>query len=329
MGHPSENLATLRPDLAAGFMEWDYEMNAAGLIGARVCPIMDVAEAFGQFGRLPLASMLQKRETRRRESGDYNRSNWKFDKDNFDTEEHGLEEPIDNKEKKMYRNWFDLDEVSAGRVFNGLLLGYEQRVADRFLDTSIFDTGSGKSAPCSTTWKDFDNSEPIQDVKAACEASRDVSGVWPNTVIMTRRAFRDARESKSLIDRIKFWGGDDPKTKGVTKKVLADVFDVENVEVANTVQNVAHEGQDPSLEEIWNDDIVVVCSVRKSRDIRAMTLARTFHWAEDGGDINGIIEEYMDMVKRRRIMRARHQTGEKIMYEKLGYHITGVSAAPS
>ena len=61
MSSPSTSLATLRPDLAGSFQEFDLAMDAAGFIAHRVFPTINVAAASGKFGKIPVEQLLQQR----------------------------------------------------------------------------------------------------------------------------------------------------------------------------------------------------------------------------------------------------------------------------
>ena len=65
MPSPSSSLATLRPDLAASFMEYDLEANARGFIGHLVLRVLGVALQSSPFGKIPIEQLLANPETRR------------------------------------------------------------------------------------------------------------------------------------------------------------------------------------------------------------------------------------------------------------------------
>ena len=63
MATPSSSLSSLRPDLAASFEAFDLEAEKAGYIARQVMPTVDVASQAGNFGKIPLAQLLQQRNT--------------------------------------------------------------------------------------------------------------------------------------------------------------------------------------------------------------------------------------------------------------------------
>jgi hypothetical protein len=317
----SSALATLRPDIAESFEEFDLEMNAAGFIASLVAPVRQTGSAAGHFGIVPVEELLN-REAKKRERGGYQRSSFKFEPTTYSTQEYGLEELVDDKEEKLYRSYLQLEIVTGRRCYHGLLASYERRVAELLTSTATFG-----DAACTATWRDYENAVPIDDIERESQLFYDEAGMWPNTLIVTKKRFRDLRQSFQIIDRIKHWGGDDPKTKGIQKSILAALFDVENIHIANAVRKTSAEGATTALGSIWDDDKAILALVQPGDDIQTPTVARTFHWSEDS-ELDGVVESYRDESVRADVIRCRHQTGEKVMYSALGRIITGVGAAP-
>ena len=59
MATPDKSLATLRPDLAEAFEEFDPEADREGFIGHRVMPVVEVDSATGKFGKLSIEHLLR------------------------------------------------------------------------------------------------------------------------------------------------------------------------------------------------------------------------------------------------------------------------------
>src|SRR5690606_49592 len=138
MAVPTTSLATLRPDLAASIEEFDLLADAAGYVAHQVLPSVDVAEASGTFGRIPLEQLLQENSTARNPGGSYNRGNWRFEEDNYVTRENGFEEPIDDNEARMYANYFDAEVISTSRAVSMVMRNREKRVADMIFNASTW-----------------------------------------------------------------------------------------------------------------------------------------------------------------------------------------------
>jgi hypothetical protein len=329
MPSPSSALSTLRPDLQQSFTEFDLAMNMQGFIGQRICPVIDVDRASGNFGRIPIEQLLQNPDTLRAPGSGYNRGKFTFKPDTYVTVEHGYEEPVDDAESAMYASYFDAEQVSALRAHHAVLLAYEQRVVTVFTDGATW-TG-GKTAAAAVPWDTLATAAPLTDIESAVQAVFAASGLWPNAIIMSRIDFRNLRNDAQVIDRVKYSGFMDTRAGNITPQAIAQCLDIDEVIVAGSSYNSANDGQTASLATVWPKGSVMVAHIDRSNDIRRPTVARTFHWSSDGSDINGTVETYRDEPKRSDIVRVRHQTGEKLLYSVAGFLITSTHScgAPS
>lgn len=310
MANPSTSLATLRPDLAGSFMEFDLAQNAAGYIGHKVLPVMEVQAASGVFGKVPLEQLLQQRDTLRAPGSGYARGNWTFTTDSFACVEHGAEEPVDDNEAKMYAEYFDAEVISAARAYDAVLRNAEQRIAD-----AVFNTTTWTPTAVTNEWDDLTNATPLTDVEAAVQRVYDATGLQADTLIVNWKVFRNLRNCSQVIDRINSAGaGNASKASDVTADMLARVFDLRQVLVAGASKNNAVEGQAASPTQVWSGEYAAVCKVCTGNDIRQPGLGRVFHWGMDGSSVGGTVESYREEQTRSDIIRVRHQVDEKILY---------------
>jgi len=329
MGAPTTALGTLRPEIAASFEEFGLEEDRRNFIGTRVAPVTEVMESGGAFGRIPIEQLLENPDVARAPGTGYHRGKWKFEPDTYVTQEYGHEEPVDRNTAKKYRNYFDAELIASKRAMDIVLRAAEVRWAAKIFNTTTWN-GASLTTNISVPWSTIASAVPIADVEAAVNKVYDNSGVWPNTLILTKKAFRYLRRCDQIISLIKYSGNHNPTASGITADVLAEVFDLEQVIVAGGTKNTA--GKGPGIAatpaSLWDATKAMVCYVAPSgemSDLSRPTLARTFHWDEDGSLIGGAFESYEDPAIRGQWYRCRHQVGEKIMYKELGHLLTNVT----
>jgi hypothetical protein len=288
---------------------------------------MSVASQAGNFGKIKLAELLQQRQTKRAPGSGYARGSWTFDKATYATEEHGAEEPVDDREAQMYADYFDAEQVSTMRAFSSVLRNAEQRVADAVFNTSTW-TGGALTTAITNEWDSnhTTNAVPITDVEAAVNKVYDASGLWPNALIINRKVFRNLRNLDQIIERINSEGaGNASKPSDITAAMLAQVFDLDFVIVAGTSRNSAKEGQAATPVQIWDSEYAMVCKIATSADMREPCIGRTFHWSSDGSSLGGTVESYRDEVIRGNVIRVRHDVDEVILYPQAGHLLSNVT----
>jgi len=318
MPSPTTSLATQRPDLAT-FLEFDVESEKAGYVATQVFPVIDVQSQAGSFGKIPLEQLLQQRETKRAPGSGYARGNWTFTTATYATEEHGAEEPVDDREAKMFAEYFQAEQVSTMRAFSSVLRNAEQRVADAVFNTATW-TGASLTTTPATAWATIATAVPLTNVEAAVQKIYDNSGLWANALVINKKTFRNLRNTLQVIDRIEANGsGSAAKASDVTIEMLKAAFDLEHVIVAGTSRNSAREGQSATPVQIWGSQYAMVCRISTSADMRDPCIGRTFHWGDDGSSIGGTVESYRDERVRGDVIRVRHDTDEIVLYPEAGH----------
>jgi len=324
MPSPSTSLTTLRPDLAS-FLEYDLESDRLGYVATKVFPVVEVASQAGVFGIIPVEQLLQARDTNRAPGSGYNRGNFTFTTSTFACEEHGAEEPVDDRQAKMYREYFDAEQVSTMRAFSAVLRNAEQRVADAVFNTTTW-TGASLTTGITNEWDDIAAAVPITDVDAAVKKVYDNSGLWANALIVNQKVFRNLRRCAQVIDAIESSGAGDPsKQSDITADQLARVFGLDMVIVAGASKNSAKEGQAVSPGQIWSDEYAMVCRVATSSDMAEPCVGRIFHWSEDGSSMGGTVESYRDENIRANIIRVRHDVDELVLYPQAGHLLSNIT----
>lgn len=328
MPSPTSSLATLRPDIAQSFVEFDVEANLGGFIGTNVLKTVDgLASQAGTFGKIPLEQLLQKRDTRRAPGSGYSRGSWKFETAQYACEEHGAEEPVDDRLAKMYAEYFDAETIAGLRARSAVLVNAEQRIADMVFNATTW-SGASLTTGIGNEWdkNHATDAKPIDDVEAAVNKVYDGSGLWPNALIINRKVFRNLRNLDQIIERINSEGaGNASKPSDITVAMLAQVFDLDYVIVAGGTKNTADEGLAATPGQIWSSEYAMVCRIATSNDFAEPCIGRTFHWSADGSQIGGTVESYRDETVRADIVRVRHDVDELILYPQAGHLLSNVT----
>lgn len=323
MPQPTEKLATLRPDLAGSLEEFNLAMDRLGFIGTRVLPVLEVATQSGKFGRIPLEALLEMPETVRASGAAYNRGDWKFEDDSFATQEHGWEEPVDDREAQMYANYFDAELVSAARAQDIILRAQEKRVADLVFNATTF---ASQTDAVTHEWDNHNSATPVDDIEDAKGSVWNRSGLWPNALFINRLVFNHLRRCAQVEDKIRSSGAGDPtKARDVTAGMLAQVFDLDYVLIAGSPMNTANKAKSRSLAPIWSSEYAMVARIPVSNDVREPGLGRTFHWSADGSEAGGLVESYRSNERRSDIIRVRHDVQEKLLYKEAAFLLSNIT----
>jgi hypothetical protein len=324
MGAPSTSLATLRPELAAGLMEFDLAADRGGFIGAQVMPVLEVQKQAGPFGKLVIEQLLHTSETKRAPGAPYSRSKWVFGKDSYSCEEHGHEETIDDRESAMYADFFNHEQISAMRGLDVVLRNAEIRIAAAIFNATTW-TGSALTTAPTNEWDDATNAVPITDVKNAKEKVFAGSGLDANTLIINKTVFTNLKHVAQILDRVKYNNKMDVRPGNISMGAMAQALDIDRILIAGSPKNAALEGQSVSIARIWSNEYAMVCRIATTQDPREACIGRVLHWAEDGSTIGGTVETYRDETVRGDVVRVRHDVDEKVMVVEAGHLLSNIT----
>ena len=158
-----------------------------------------------------------------------------FHKDVFEEDRVNADSPLTPDQDAME---FVVDKILLNRENNWAKTYFQSGVWEQDL-TGSDTAGSGKII----YWDDYDHSDPISDIANMSTAMAEITGKRPNTLTLGRRVYDALRQHPDILDRIKF-----TQRGVVTAELLASLFDVDRILVANSIQNVAKKGQEANME---------------------------------------------------------------------------------
>lgn len=148
----------------------------------------------------------------------------------------------------------DIRAAGARMLTQRLLIDREQNWINNYFATGVWTTeytgvtnADNDTATEFTWWSDYTNSTPIQDVTTAKRAGHLASGGFkPNVMVITQDVKDVLVNHPDIIDRID-GGATTINPALVTDRMLAQIFDVEEVLVIEAVENTGGTGAPESL----------------------------------------------------------------------------------
>jgi hypothetical protein len=168
------------------------------------------------------------------------------------------------------------DEDAVAFVTDKLLLNKENNWARTFFKKGVWGkdyTGNDTAGASQIVyWDKYADSTPIEDITKMATEQAEVTGKRPNTMVMGRRAYDALKNHPDFLDRVKY------TQKGVvTTDLIAEMFDVERVLVANAIQNTALKGQAAKMSFIMGNN-VLLCYTTNAPKLKTATAGYTFVW---------------------------------------------------
>lgn len=250
-----------------------------------------------------------------------NEISWTLSDDSYYAEGHALRHPIADEEKQNADAEFDLEADATELVTEGILLNKEIDAANKLLDSNnyhndLFITLGASGSPAK--WSDYENSDPILDIKRAKEAIHRKSGLRPNVLIISEPVKNVLELHPRLLEVIKY------VQRGiVTTDLMAAAFGVDRILVGSALKSDAtnagqvEPGQIEPLNYIWgNSAVLAYVPQRPGKKIPA--IGYSFMWNKDG---NGSVQvrKWYETGRRATIVEAERWYDQKIISNVAGF----------
>lgn len=309
---------TFNPALTATFNK--FVTQATGFVGLRLAPLFRSGLQATNYYVFDRENMLNIPRLEARAPGTpYHRQTMKLSGDAFSCKNYGTEIPVADEEREKYAVAFDADQAAIRRNGHIILFNHEIRVK------TLFDSNGVPNSTPAVKWDAYANaaSDPVGDIKAAKRVIHVNCGIEPNTLALSKLVY------DVLTEHPKIKGLYENTDGPLTREQLRKAFEVDNLEVAGAVENVANEGQALNPAYLWADNVYLAVSTQ-SQDLQAPNAARTFHWAMRGGsgsgEVGSIVESYRSDEVDADIHRVKHHTDEKLTGAEMSYRLNDVLA---
>lgn len=288
-------------------------------IGNKVFPEHSVDVKDGTYPKFTLAGgseLLDGDVSERAPKGSYKRVERTFTMDTYSTKDRGLEELVDDEEKRDNARFFDQEVAAAKFVLRRMKIAYEIRVA-----AALFDTGAFNATAAAVTYTAAHVADgtldPVSDIQDAIDRLNG-RGVMPNSMVISHLMFTRMRRATKLQN---FLRGNRPSDVELNLKAsdIAAAFDLEQVHVARAPKNTAKKGRATVTTSIWPTSHFWIGEI-KDGDPHNGGAGRTLVWNAEGGLF--VTESYRDDTRRSDVVRVRQHTSEKVIDGTSGELVT-------
>jgi|TARA_R110000744_G_scaffold60999_1_gene126250 hypothetical protein len=310
--------ATPRSDIYALVMQANADFNKM-FIGDQILPVKGEDVKRGIYMKAKLANgELMNGDAAPRANGDgYQRINRKYDVDQYDAQEYGLEAVIDDAYESEVERFMNLEATEAMLLERSLRISYEVRVAAAVMNASTFNATAGA---VNYTEANLATINLPADIQAAKNRLL-LKGIVPNAIIMSQNVFSRIQRSTLMQNQI---FGVVPKSAGQFtlpgEDDVARALGVDTLFVAKSARNTNKKGLAHSGSFIWSDTYISVAQI-EGGEYQAGGIGRTIQWNKD---TTGLFtpETYRSDERRSNILRVRQHTAEKIVDETAAELIT-------
>lgn len=219
---------------------------------------------------------------------------YKVENGQYLAEEWALEHTIDDRQRRNAAAPYDLDESGVM-----LLEGKQMIREDRIWATTVFQPN---------VWAydydgaaDFDPfndaaTDPVATINRFKRVAAKGSGFKMNTIVLGANVADALTINPAMVERVKY-----TQTGIITEEMLAALFRVDQVLIAESMYNTANEGAEDDFEYIVDEDAFWIGYIEPSARMNAPTAIARFAWT---GLIPGAMNKAGGVITRGRDDRA-------------------------
>lgn len=304
--------AVLRPDLR-GVVEEAFNQDKL-YIGIKALPAMPVPNKFGQYPviRKNSGDLLRNEVKARGSRATYARIQRAWETDNYNTQEYGMEALVDDGDSRNIGRFFDLESFEIRRNIGQVKLAHEIRAQTKLIDNTVFSTTTSGTAYTAANLATFDIGLDVDTAKQAIIARGE--DPMDLTLVMSANVFYRARASTKLQNRVRGTSSTDTFIV-LSEDAMAKALEVKQVLVGRAAYDTSPQGASAStLAQIWGDTFMWLGKAEEPSGPEQYFnggTGFTIFWEEDSGLWQ--VESYREDNKRSEVIRARHNTDEKIV----------------
>ena len=259
-----------------------YIQDPANFVAGQVFPIVPVTKQsdlyyiydIGDFNR----DTAKKRAPGTESAGD----GWRTSNTSYNCFTWALHQDIPEEDRLNADSVFDLDKDATVFLTQKMLISRERDWASTFFTTSLWTGSTSGSDITPTNLWDTVASTPIEDVRAQTRSIQKKTGYKPNTLVLGTDVYDAIVDHPDILDRVKH-----TQLGIVTRELLAAVFEVNRVLVAEGIYNSAAEEATDSMSYIATATGALLCYSAPNPGLRMPSAGYTFAWTGKGNNRAG------------------------------------------
>ena len=269
-----------------------YMQDPANFIAGKVFPMVPVAKQSDKYMKYEKEDWFRDDAQKRAMGTESAGGDYELSTDTYFTERYAFHKDVYDEERANSDSPLAPDEDAVAFTTDKLLINKENNWAKKFFKTGVWGTDLAGAAAAAAGkiiyWDNYTSSDPIKNISDHSTTISEVTGKQPNTLVIGRRVYNALKNHPDILDRIRY------SQKGVvTTDLIAELFDVKRILIANAIQNTAKKGQDASMSYIMGNH-ALLCYTTDAPRLRTATAGYTFTWtglmgsAAWGGRVNRI-----------------------------------------
>ncbi len=302
-----------------------WSQSEEAFVGLRGMPNMPVDKQFDQFTEWLREDLYRDEFQEVADDGDVPEMQARLATDNYNCRVWKLRAAITDRQRANADSQINLERGKTAALMLKAKIRRENLWVAAFFVTGVW-TATGSDAAPGTLW-DVATATPIDDIRTAMRAIS-LTGVNANRITFGREAWDTFLSSDDLLSRVE-GGATVERPALVQRRLIAQLFEIEEVNVLNAVEATNVKGATEVLARIGAQDDVLIYAAPQQVGLDVATAGVTFSWTGYlGATPDGVrIKRYRDgdPSKEKDWVEAQMAVDHVVTASELGFLFTGVT----
>jgi hypothetical protein len=256
-----------------------YLQDATGYVADKIFPIVPVQHQADKYFIFKKDDYFRDQARQRADGTESAGAGYNLSTGNYSADVWALHKDLGEQVRRNADPAIDLEAATTEFLTQQMLISRDRTFVANYIKTGVWGTDMTGAATADTThvvfWDDDVNGDPVTDIANAQTKILQNTGKKPNVLLLGWPVYQALRKHPLIIDRIKYTN---PAFAGtVTPQLLASLFDVEEVVVAEAVYNSAAEGVAGAYNFIMGKS-ALLCYRAKAPSLMLPTAGYIFAW---------------------------------------------------
>lgn len=291
-------------------------------VAPQAFPVVTVDKQTDKYYVWPLADWFRDEMQLRGDEEESAGSGMRLSTDSYMCSVWALHKDIGSQARANLQNEVNLERATVQWLTGRALLKQEKQWASKYFTTSVWATDFTPAA----LWSNYATSTPIADVEDGRRTILLNTGQRANLLVLGHDVFSKLKNHPDIIDRFKY-----TSAETVTTQLLARLFEVDRVLVAEAIENTANEGLAQSM-SFTHGKHALLCYAAPNPGLETPSAGYTFHWTGDANNVSQGIGEAVGVrnfyINTKKVDRYEIETAfdQKVVSSSLGYFFSSVVA---
>lgn len=229
-----------------------YRQDNKMFIGDKVSPVVNVSKESDKYTIYTKKDLFTFPSTNRADGAPSKEVDWALETEGtYQCMNYALKGKVTDRTVKNADKPISPMIDTQNQLLDLIMLDREKRVADQLFNTTTF-ASYYSALDLADRWDNYtsSDSDPIADIETARESVIGNSFKEPNKLILGFQVYQKLKHHPVILDRVK-GGATVDRAALVTPRLLAEMFEVDEVLVGRAFYNGNNEGQTASYSYVW------------------------------------------------------------------------------